>query len=343
MADNIMNEYLITTQKHMSKYIKLIFENDFKKAIFEKFWEIYLNSRYYDFSGDKSENTLKEDTLLELEKGKEKLLAELEKEKEDKKLLIEIKKESKLIEDMYLFFVKIIYFDKIVPNKDLDKSIMDIAEMRRTVLGKNDDGFKENLKNILKENEEELEELYKKYDSTEFYIKISNYKINNAYKVTLKYNFKMPMVYSDTAVSKAFDTGTVNEDKLVIEYNLISLAIVQDVIRGNLKKHYIVEFAESLFEKKQKLEKTLSIIDNPIVQDKISLKLTHAMFLKDKQRIYELMQRGFKFAIIIDNTFESSLGTLERLNMFSYILVDKETKWGYQIIESESLHNIIIV
>jgi len=325
-----METYLNLIKENMLEILKLIFEKDFKKTIFEKFWESYANARYYDFSGKKGENDLKKYTVFELEIQKEELLRELPKE-------------SKVIENMHLFFTKIMYFDEIVPNKNLDKSIEEIDELRKKLLNNKDNKFKENLSKLVNEKEAKVETFYKKYDSPEFLLKISNYKVDNAYKVTLKYNFKMNMVYSDVAIKKAFETGVVNEDKLIIGYNLISLQIIQDVIRGNLKKHYIVEFAESLFSKKQKLERLLSLIENSIIQDKLSLKLTHEVFLKNKEKVYELMKRGFKFTIIIDNTFESSLETLEKLNMFKYILVNKEAKWSYQIIERKELTNVIVI
>ena len=61
--------------------------------------------------------------------------------------------------------------------------------------------------------------------------------------VNLKFqNIKFPLEFSDFAINKAFQIGLVSEDKLVIEYYLVVLQILKDVLKLNFKKKYVLEF-----------------------------------------------------------------------------------------------------
>jgi len=330
MANNVMNEYIELTEKHMIQYMKLIFQNKFDSSVFSEFWASYLDVRYYDLNGFKNDTTLKNEIIEELDSRKIKLLGKA-------------KGKEKIIEDTYSFFAHLIYLDRVSPNKDLGKTLDDITGLRIELLGKAaDKDFRTEIGKVLKENQKEVDELFETYKSTDFYVSVSNYKTSAyVYKVTLKYNFKMPMVYSLFAINKAFNTGTVGEDRLFIEYTLMSVQIIQDIVRGNFKKQYIVDFADTLFDKRQKLERLFKLIENPVIQDKLMVKIPYEMFIKNKDLIYRLMKRGFRFAIIIDDTFEGTLDAIAKLNVFKYILVNENTKWFHNIIDNIDEKNII--
>ena len=66
---------------------------------------------------------------------------------------------------------------------------------------------------------------------------------------------------------------------VLIEYYLITVQIIKDIIRQNFKKQYIVEFAETLLSKPKKILGILNIIDNSAIQDKISLKVRYEYYL----------------------------------------------------------------
>ena len=77
------------------------------------------------------------------------------------------------------------------------------------------------------------------------------------------------MQYSQEAANKVYNSGNVAENKLVIEYVLLSVVAIRDILNGNFKDKYIVEFSNTLLKKSQKLESVLAIIDNQELQDKI--------------------------------------------------------------------------
>lgn len=54
------------------------------------------------------------------------------------------------------------------------------------------------------------------------------------------------------------------------------------------------------------------------------------------------MREGYRFALIIDNSFEVSYKNLEMLKMFKYIIIDKESKKYSEMMEyKDSLENVI--
>lgn len=68
----------------------------------------------------------------------------------------------------------------------------------------------------------------------------------------MKHNIKFPMIYSNQAIENVFDSGIIAEDKLQIEYNLISIEAIQDILKGNFKRQYIIEFEISLLKRKER-------------------------------------------------------------------------------------------
>lgn len=329
MSTNIMNEYIKLTKKHMTQYMKLIFGAKFDKVIFEELLDSYINARYYDLNGDKSDNTLKAEILSEVEK---------------KKIKLKDKKNEETLEYMCAFFSYILYFDRVIPNKSLERTIESINGLRKRLLQKENDIIKE-LSDALEGNLLEIDNLLKKYESTEFYLKITNFSsFKTAYKVTLQYSFSMPKVYSRFAIEKALNTGMVVEDKLFVEYSLITVQIIRDIIKGNFKKQYIVELADTLFKKKQKLERLLNLTDNLAIQDKLNFEIEYKVFTENKEQVYALMQRGFKFACFLDDTFTADLKDIEKLNIFHLILISADITNGYYaVMENNNKLNIIEV
>ena len=155
-------------------------------------------------------------------------------------------------------------------------------------------------------------------------------------------NIKFPLEYSEFAINKAFQMGLVNEDKLVVEYYLVVLQILRDILKLNFKRKYVLEFAETLLKKPKKIKSVLNIINNAAVQDKISLKIRYEYFLKNHETVYELMREGYKITIILDNSFEATFKNMESLQMFEFVIINRNLKQYEEIINNrENLHNII--
>ena len=331
MTINIMNEYIELTKKQINEYMKLVFEEKFNQTYCNLFLERYINIRYFNYY----ENEYHEST-------RKKILEHLKKVGEE--IIINNIQDRELIETMRVFFYYVLYFDNVVYYKDLKQKIAKINKVKKRVFNTETYDFEEKLYQKMQEIMNEKEELIKRFSSEEFYIKLTNYPDKlKVYRVNLKFqNIKFPLEFSDFAINKAFQMGLVSEDKLVIEYYLVVLQILKDVLKLNFKKKYVLEFAETLLKKPKKIRGFLNIINNPIIQEKISLKIKYEEFLKNSETVFELMREGYKITVILDNSFESNFKNIESLQMFEFVIINRNLKNYEEIINNiDSLHNII--
>ena len=331
MTINIMNEYIELTKKQINEYMKLVFEEKYNQTYCNLFSERYINIRYFNYY----ENEYHEST-------RKKILEHLKKVGEE--IIINNIQDRELIETMRVFFYYVLYFDNVVYYKDLKQKIAKINKVKKRVFNTETYDFEEKLYQKMQEIMNEKEELIKRFSSEEFYIKLTNYPDKlKVYRVNLKFqNIKFPLEFSDFAINKAFQIGLVSEDKLVIEYYLVVLQILKDVLKLNFKKKYVLEFAETLLKKPKKIRSFLNIINNPIIQEKISLKIKYEEFLKNSETVFELMREGYKITVILDNSFEPNFKNIESLQMFEFVIINRNLKNYVEIMNSiENLHNII--
>ena len=212
------------------------------------------------------------------------------------------------------------------------------------IYGKITENFEKNLFQTMQKYINDKRKLVEKFLSNEFYLKITNYPDKlKIYRINLKFkNIKFPLEYSEFAINKAFQTGLMAEDKLVIEYYLVVLQILKDVLKLNFKRKYILEFADTLLKKPKKIKGILNIISSSAVQDKVSLKIKYEQFIQNKEIIYDLMRNGYKITIILDNSFDVTFKNIETLQMFEFVIISRDLK-KYNEIKQEvkELHNII--
>ena len=269
------------------------------------------------------------------------ILDNLKKEQEN--LCIDNIEDREVIEQMCIFFYYVLYFDKVIQSRDIKKTIEKISKLRKRVLNIEDEEFNKLVYNTMKEFEKEKEKLVERFETDDFKLKITNYPDElNVYRVNLKYNFNFPLVYSEFAINKAFNIGIINEDKLAIEFYLISIEVLKDVLKQNFKKKYILEFAPSLFEKPKKLKSILNILNNPILQEKVSIKLRYEQFLNHKDIVYELLREGFRITAILDSSFTIDYKNIEDLKMFKYIIINSKLDCYNEIKRNKkNLNNVI--
>ncbi|MGN1327529.1 MAG: hypothetical protein ACI4VQ_05610 [Clostridia bacterium] len=330
MTKNVMQEYIKITQEEIIAYMKLIFEKSYNKKITLRYLDAYMNVRFFNFYKKDEKLTFRKNFLNALKE-------------EEEKILKDIPQKRKLIENIGLFFYYILYFDKISYKTDIEETINKLYKMRKKILKKDNEDFKENFYNTFKTYLNKKEEFLNQFNTEEFYLKITAYEgISNTNKVILKHNVKFPMIYSSQAIENVFNTGLIQEDKLFVEYSMISTQVILDIQKGNFKKQYIIEFAGTLFNKTKKIKSLLNIINNSAIQDKVSLKITYKEFLKNKEEVYQLMREGFRFAVILDNSFEPEYVNFKKLNVFNYTIVSKQLNCYEQVLlNEEKINNLI--
>ena len=151
----------------------------------------------------------------------------------------------------------------------------------------------------------------------------------------------MPSQYSESAIEKVFTEGIVAEDKLQVEYMLLSLISVRDIIDGNFKDIYVAEFAETLFKKKVKLDSILSLIQNQALQDKIYINIEYSDYMKNQKLIFDYTKKGYNFAITLDNTIKS-VEDVEKLKMFKVVIATEKLVLFRELRQNKNLLNNVI-
>jgi len=328
MKSNIMDMYLNFTEKKIKKYIKLVYGPIYNEEIVSEYLKTYINARYYNIRNtDKPARAFYLRILDELDFKKEILIKRNENETEDRE---ERAHNLKVINNVKEVFSYILFFDNVrkIENFKNIKSMKDIIKkMISEVKSEFDIQMAKNVEETLNKEVSsdilEKEIFLEKFETEEFLIDLENFEEKeNVYLAKLDHNVKMPVQYSESAIEKVFTEGIVAEDKLQIEYILLSLISVRDIINGEFEDMYIAEFTESLFKKKTKLDGILALIDNQALQEKISINIYYSDYIKNSKTILEYTNKGYNFVITLDNAIKS-VEDVEKLKMFKIVVAPK--------------------
>ena len=344
---NLMDMYLNFTEKRIKKYMRMIYSVYYNEEIVSEYLKTYINARYYNIRNtEKPARAFYLRIIDELEFKKDILIKKNEVETEDRE---EKEEKLKLINNMQEVFEYILFFDnvrkienfkKIDSLREIVKKIMEIVVAEYKI--KNS---KENEENIYKEVTSDMiekEVFLDKFETDEFIINIENCEQReDLYFAKLDHNIKMPIQYSETAIEKVFTEGMVAEDKLQVEYMLLSLISLRDIIGGNFKDIYIAEFTNTLFKKKVKLDGLLSIISNQALQAKIHINIDYSDYIKNQKTILEYRNKGFDFTITLDNTI-TRVEDVERLKMFKIVIAPKNLLLYKELKQNKAILNNVI-
>ena len=314
MSISVMNKYLTMSNKHMDDILKYILKKKYYKNICEKFKNIYYEVRYNGLIESKRGTTVRSKLLNQYRELKEKII------KSEKEL-------AGAIEATYTIFDEVTYFDTAIFERDFTNKINDIyeeyVEIADTEIDKNI--FTKELLRIVQINQREKLQFFKKFDTNEFRLQGSNIN-ENIKRIGIVHNIKFPSIYSNEAIEKAFSSGVTKEDKLFVEFYLLSIRVILDVIKSEYRKKYFVLLDTNILSKAQKTTRLLEIINNPIIQDRIIMQIDYSDLETCKKEVYNLISEGYRFAIELDDSYIDEKIEAQRLDVFEFILVSKEYK-----------------
>lgn len=238
-------------------------------------------------------------------------------------LIEEDNKLVKNVNELYYFFWYLLYLDNTLEYDNLDKLIDKIIIDRKEKLGLNDDITKE-LKSLVRESEKKKNNFFNEYLSDTFNLELKSTNIKNVYNVLLSYNIKFPKIYSSYSINRVFKSDIISEDMCFIEYNMISKVVLDNIIDKEYNKEYLVDFPFIITSKKEKTNRLLNIITNDLIRENVIIKVTYEYYTKYKSFISDLIKDGVKFAVIIDDTFDYEESSIIWLNIFTYIITNKD-------------------
>ena len=237
------------------------------------------------------------------------------KENEDEDTIFKIK-------NTFYLFKYILYFDNVEEYESLKKVILEIDEYRNEELGLNDETFIDTLYELVKENESRKDKYLKSFDSEKFSVSLIKTNNKKVYQVKLDNTIKFNRIYSEYSINKVYSEGIVNEQKSFITYYLTSKIILENAIKGEFDTNLIVDFPISIFDKEQKLNRLINIIDNEIVKNNIIIKFKYSDYLVNKDQINTWIKDGFQVAVEIDEGYNYDDSSKLWLDIFIYVIVD---------------------
>lgn len=304
MSLNVMNTYLKFNRRRLIGYSKIILEKHYNKNIFEGLLDTYINVRYIELPSGISVKLINKELVKKAEE------LSLKHDVEDIKLIL-------------TYFPYIYYLDGFL-NKDIEITINKINDYRKKYLKleKLDSELRSNLINDRKRITKYLDS----FDSKDFYLNLNKTNIKNLFKTEVLHEIKIPKLYSEYAINNVYNRGIVLENKLFINYYMVSKLILIDVLNKDYK-YYIVDFSKTLILKEDKVKRLFNIIDNDLIKDRIILKVSENDFYEYRDSYLKYINEGYKFILYLNKESELNNDAIRRV--FSYIEDDtliKEVK-----------------
>lgn len=214
MVKNIIDRYIDIVKEEFKEYSKLILGKNFDLDIFNSFLNDYIDARYFNFIDNENIRTFRDKIIKVITNTQNNLEI---KRPHDKKLIID---ESNI-------FKNILTFDSVSIVKSEESAINALND----IYWKNNtkDYFKSRFieKNVFYENKRD--ELKEKYESEVFYLKYKKLDLDTYY-ADISYKIKFPKIYNREFIKNVFCNGITNEDKLQVEYSMLSKEILYVIL-----------------------------------------------------------------------------------------------------------------
>lgn len=323
MSCNLIKEYTDNCRNNFESYTKIIMDKYYDENIFNDYMNKYIDVRYYNL-----EPWVRKDFGAHITYY---LNTVYEKNNSDT---------SKFILGL---FKKYYYLDNVLEfdyKKDLESYVNMINRIRVEKLGINDANFIKQFSDLVMNNTNKKLEFIANFNNSDFFLDISEINNRKIYNVNINHRVSVPKIFSDYAINKVWNNKIITENKLQVEYYLVNQSILKNIIDGNFEFEYLVGIAVSLFEKIDKLKKFFNILDNDIAKDSITIKVHYEDFMKYKEIIFSYIKEGYKFAIVLDDSYLDDNSNKTILDIFKYIIVTDDK---YVTSRIKDLNNVIVL
>ena len=322
MARNVVKDYLDYERQSLKNYISLITDKKLNNDICDMIIDTYINVRYFNAYASIKKNPIDNIEYYVIENFKKKFI-----DKDARKNIL-------LILDALIILRYLVLFEKYNNIEDAKEGLEKYEEKVRDKYRDTKvlvSGVLKDIKTNYQKKEKFLEELL----SNDFSVDKKETAIKNVYDVILDNSITIPDLFSDIAVNRVYNSGTINEDKMLVYYTLLSREILLDMIRYEYDHKYLIEFPESIIDKNSKLDNLIKIIDILYLKERIIMKIPYHDYKEHKDTYDSLIHDGYSFAVIIDDEINDDL---VMFNIFSYIIVDSEKEKIF-----EKYNNVIVM
>ena len=327
MSVNIISQYVNFSKKCIKNYMKLIMKSKYDEDAFNELMKIYIDIRYYDLY-PRQKNTFISNITYYLSQKVNEIVEE------------DQYKDNTNVKNMFLLFGYILVFDNAINCDSAKDVIRKLNEFRIEKLNINEEDFEKNIFEIVKADLLRKKEYLNNFNNKSFEIIYNTTNIRNLYNVDIEQKLKFPKIYSKYAIDKVFVSKEINEHKLFIIYPIVAAKILTNIIDGQFKKTYLIDYNLNLNNKEKKLKRLYSLIDDDIAKEKIIMKINFIDFLKNKKFFMDNMKLGYNYAAIINANTTITCDNVNELKFFKYILISQNHA---NFADLCKLNNVVIV
>ena len=315
MNPNVIEEYTSFIKKELQRFYRLVLGKKYVKELAEELIDRYILVRYYN----ETNYPKTKDIIDRISKELMDLI----------KPYMKTDKENQA-KSTYALFGYLIYFDECYYVAD-EKALLDVFFEDENIKVEFDDNSKKEIRDFLKLFERNKLKFHKTFDSSQFSLEERRIR-KNLMAVKLNQRVRVSNLYSDYAIEKAFSTGVINEDKLIITLLMLCEKILQNAISLDFSRYYIVDFASTLLDKGRKIDRVFNYVDNNLAKKYIIINLSYEDYLKDAKKIEELISQGYSFSLTINETFDENY---DKLILFTYVFLYEDSQLYDMILENK--------
>ena len=304
MEYNIISIYTKFVKEQLLFLLKLILKKDYNNSLCKKLVNRYIDVRYYN----ETSHIQDKDFIVRLNKD----LLDVYQE--------EVNEENKeMLKNAIAMFAYIVYLDDLYDGRE-DMEILNTLSSDESLKIERDQDFKKNVRKWYFNFKKGKTKFWNTLTTKEF--ELSEIRVyRKTFEPCLKHNVKISNLYSELAISKAYNSGVVAEDKIFITSIFVSKNILENAISLDFTKKYILPIEKSMHTKKKKLSRVFASLDNPLCKKLVSMKILASDYLSNKEWIQEKIKEGFSFALVLDTEVNTS-----EFILFSYLYVYEDSE-----------------
>ena len=292
-------------------------------TIKDTFLKIYIDAKYYNNCGNIITEHSSKNICTRLE---ETLIEEASKMIKNYKGN-DVKYDTKVLKYKALFIVLAYIEYANASYDDIDTKVSVYKKKISKYLEYEEKELNEKIKEIFN-----IQKVYKKiFNDTVNSVDTNTFQLNynqlttkkNIYGLVLDHNITFSKVYSNYIISKTYDEGVVAEDKVLVILNILLSKIAKDMIDGNFKNKYLLYLPASIYDKANKLNNILKILNDEFVKNSVLILTKSSVIANKKKEFKDIKKLGYQIAIVYDNIqLKATDATI--YSLATYMFIDKK-------------------
>ena len=293
---NIVDKTMELKRREISDIAYCILENilfyeDGKSAV-KVFVDDYVKEKYIKQCDHASKNakTLKKLINVQLEKTRDKLIANVNRSYSDQFVHV--------MYDIFVLINRIDCMDNNISKYVTECNTLDFIDKNELI---------KKITKIYKTYYKIYYDYLSKLNIEKFKLICNKLETNGLFNpgdlvmTNISSNIQFSKIFSDYIIDKTYSTNIILEDLREVQLKFISFNILEDMLHFNYRKKYIINFPISLYSKEKKLASLLAAISDVYSQNKVYILIDVETLKECNEVLLKLKKQGFKFIIEVSS------------------------------------------